>query len=111
MCLQNCGRGMCMKFNVSDDIVYNFLITIIFPFDSDGRFSADDVPDSCCKNFSFDCGKGFQGKDINEEGCWTTIENEIERNSKVALGIGIGVVVVLIIVAVASCRVAKKGYH
>merc|ERR1719219_3049746 len=87
------------------------------PFGGNGKVPQNKwkVPDSCCREETENCGNGFDKrdptKDIFTDGCWTTIEEAIDSNSKMALGIGIGVVVVLIIVAVAACRVAKKGYN
>jgi len=58
----------------------------------------NNLPDSCCKDWTKDCGKSFFNNPdvskINEKGCYKLLETEIVDNVEVVGGVAIGILVV-----------------
>jgi hypothetical protein len=76
------------------------------------KMDGKDVPDSCCKNETPNCGKGvlLSGdlNNINQAGCFTKLELLIVDNVAVVGGIGIAIVVLQIIGTLVSCMLARN---
>jgi len=68
-----------------------------------------DVPDTCCKTVTTDCGKGASASldKIYQTGCFVKFENYIAGNAGAAAGVGVGVIVLLFMGVCVSCCVAR----
>jgi len=71
--------------------------------------ATEDVPDTCCIEFTENCGKGAATSTdkIHTTGCFVTFEEFILSNSAAAAGVGVGVVVLLFMGICVSCCVAR----
>jgi len=79
---------------------------------SSGWDSKQDVPDSCCKTKSENCGKGASVSKIYQEGCKPVLIETIEDNMQYAVYTGLGFGLFQIILIVAACCIGKKmGYE
>lgn len=69
------------------------------------------APDSCCKHSEPDCGLGiFNGsktiEEINQDGCFSKLEQFVVDNVAIVLGVGAGIAVLQIIGVLVSCMLA-----
>ncbi|KAM3933637.1 CD63 antigen [Leptodactylus fuscus] len=70
------------------------------------------VPDSCCKTITKDCGKNATA--IYTEGCVSTIENLLKRNIGIVAGVALGIAFFEILGIVFACCLMKgirSGYE
>ena len=69
----------------------------------------ENVPDSCCKVETEDCGIGFDIEEIYTEGCLATLKIKIlnNNNTGIAIGVGIGICILLFLEILIGCYQAK----
>jgi hypothetical protein len=74
--------------------------------DVDG-FGENQVPDSCCKVETANCGQNFQVEDIFTVGCFATFKENILDNSSMAIGVGVGIGILIFLGVLIGCCQAK----
>ncbi|XP_063282408.1 CD63 antigen [Pelobates fuscus] len=74
----------------------------------------NEVPDSCCKNETKDCGKNYNTTNINTDGCVEGIYTMIKGNIAIIAGVALGIAFFEILGIIFACCLMKgirSGYE